>query len=640
MGAVSLDQNMFAPSCGMPVELIPTDAGAIYQKALLLTGQLRTRSASTSIFLECNPFATNVKAMKLRKHQAEMLQICDQIRAGVSRVRMIVASVTPGGGKSYLPVIAAARLIPTVADAICWVVPRHSLQVQAEKAFMDRNFRDFLGHHHTIRCATNEHNPCKGLSGYVTTYQALGFDRSRRLNEREFATKRYMLFLDEPHHIEVGSPTHEAIKPLVERAAIVIFASGTFERGDGQRIAFLPYQEMPGCAVLNLASLTRPDIALIEYNRRDALAEKAIIPLLFHLVDGRAEWIDGEGASRITDSIAEAGEDTGDALHTALNTEYAFELLERCLEDWQAHKLSNHRSKMLVVAANIKTAKRYLERLKELGVKAEIATSEDSKAAKQAIKRFKNHGKGATTDILVTVAMAYEGLDVPAATHIACLTHIRSTPWIEQMVTRAARVDSGSGALAYEHQFGYIYAPDDQLFQNCIANIEAEQQPFLKERQETARNGSGASSDEPGPSTADIIPLTSAPTRERAKDLNGKALEYDETQLIMDTMKKAGLCGISPIQFKQAIEIRQSHKPVSNTSSELSDMTPSEIEEKLRQAIESHNRQYERQNNMEHGTLNTQIMIQFGKSRNQMTIEELKRVWAWVQEKYPIKKLT
>lgn len=79
----------------------------------------------------CHKCNRDKGAMQLRKHQEEMLQICDQIKAGVSSVRIIIASVTPGGGKSLLPVIAAARLIPTVADAICWIAPRQSLQKQA-----------------------------------------------------------------------------------------------------------------------------------------------------------------------------------------------------------------------------------------------------------------------------------------------------------------------------------------------------------------------------------------------------------------------------------------------------------------------------------------------------------------------------
>lgn len=577
-------------------------------------------------------------AMHLRKHQLEMLQICDQIKAGVSSVKTIIASVTPGGGKSLLPVIAAARLIPTVADAICWIAPRQSLQKQAEEAFADGRYRNFLKHHCVIRAATNEYNPCRGLEGYVTTYQALNADRSTRINAQEFARKRYILFLDEVHHAELDRATHEAIQPLVDRAAILILASGTYERRSGKPIAFLPYQEVQGGVTLNLENLNQPDIAVIRYNRRDALVEKAIIPLHFQLWDGRAQWIDKEGESRTIESLAEAGDDTEDGLYTALNTQYAFELLGECLDHWKAHREINRRAKMLVVAANISSAERYLERLKDIGIMAAIATSADSKDAKKAIERFKAHGKDAV-DILVTVAMAYEGLDVPAVTHIACLTHIRSAPWIEQMVTRAARVDRGNGALDYDHQFGYIYAPDDRLFQECIASIKAEQEPFLKERQEKLRSESSSSGSEQKESKTfanAIIPLLSAATRERASGINGETIDYEETQRIRTAMESAGLPGISPIQFKRACEIYNSYQPISDIPAEFRDLTPSETEDKLRQYIEDRNRRYEFQNNIPSGTLNKKIKAQFGKSRQDMTIEELKRVWAWVQEKYPI----
>ncbi len=572
--------------------------------------------------------------MQLRKHQEEMLQICDQIKAGVSSARTIIASVTPGGGKSLLPVIAATRLIPTIADAICWVAPRQSLQEQAELAFIDAHWRRFLRHNRAIRSSTNEHNPCRGLDGYVTTYQALNADRGTGVNAKEFDTKRYILFLDEVHHVEEGSPTHEALQPLVDRAEVLILGSGTYERGDGKRIAFLPYKQYQGGLTLNLETLKDPNIPVIRYSRRDALVERAIIPLHFQLVDCRAEWIDKQGECRLMDSLAEAGDDTEDGLYTALNTEYAFELLHRCLDSWRTHKSYNQRSKMLVVAANIASAERYLERLRELAVPAAIATSKE-KEAKNAIKRFKFDTKDAV-DILVTVAMAYEGLDVPAVTHIACLTHIRSTPWIEQMVTRAARVDRGTKALLYEQQFGYIFAPDDQLFQDCIASIKAEQEPFIKEREERLRQESGGSDRvlEPIP-VASIIPLTSAATRERASGINGEVLDYEETKKILDVMSAVGLGG-SPIQFKMAMEILQSQQTTDETPLEPTNLTPSQLEEKIKTHIEKYNRRYEGQNKLPFKTLNTAIKRHFGKSRDHMTIEELKQVWAWIQATYPI----
>jgi type I site-specific restriction endonuclease len=39
--------------------------------------------------------------------------------------------------------------------------------------------------------------------------------------------------------------------------------------------------------------------------------------------------------------------------------------------------------------------------------------------------------------VLVTVAMAYEGMDCPEVSHVVALTHIRSRPWLEQMIARA-----------------------------------------------------------------------------------------------------------------------------------------------------------------------------------------------------------
>jgi superfamily II DNA or RNA helicase len=576
-------------------------------------------------------------AMQLRKHQADMLQICDQIKAGISDVRTIIASVTPGGGKSLLPVIAAARLIPTVADAICWIAPRDALRKQAEEAFASGRFRKLLNHNHQIRAATNDYNPCRGLSGYVTTYQALNADRGTRINAQEFATKRYILFLDEIHHAELDKATHEAIAELVEAAKVVIFASGTFERNNGKPVAFLPYKQVEGGFTLDLENLNDPKINVIKYTRRDALVEKSIIPLHFQFVDCRAEWVDREGESRTIDSLAEAGEDTGEGLYTALNTEYAFELLKRCLDEWQAYRQLNPRARMLVVAANIASAKRYLEWLhKMMNVVVDIATSDDKKDAKKAIERFKTHGINAV-HILVTVAMAYEGLDVPAVTHIACLTHIRSTPWIEQMVTRAARVDRDA-TLAYEHQFGFIYAPDDQLFQECIQSIQAEQEPFLREQQEQRResgnNGNGQS--EPRPPVNGIVPLTSAATRERASGINGETIDYEETQRIMTAMEKAGIGGLSPIQFKQAMALYQSSQPIGDTTSEFNTLIPSQIEFQLRKWIENHNRSYERREKLQHGTINKKTKTRFGKSRDDMTVEELKRVWGWVQTNYPI----
>src|SRR5829696_7198951 len=75
--------------------------------------------------------------------------------------------------------------------------------------------------------------------------------------------------------------------------------------------------------------------------------------------------------------------------------------------------------------------------------------------------------------ILVTVAMAYEGLDAPEVAVVAALTHIRSRPWLEQMIARATRVDPNAGT--YETQRALVFHPDDPLFAKFRQRIETEQ---------------------------------------------------------------------------------------------------------------------------------------------------------------------
>jgi superfamily II DNA or RNA helicase len=53
--------------------------------------------------------------------------------------------------------------------------------------------------------------------------------------------------LDEVHRLKEGKSWHRAIEPLFEAAAFVLMMSGTLTRGDGNRIAFLPYTEVPAC---------------------------------------------------------------------------------------------------------------------------------------------------------------------------------------------------------------------------------------------------------------------------------------------------------------------------------------------------------------------------------------------------------
>src|ERR687897_79717 len=121
----------------------------------------------------------------LRAHQQALAGLVAAMSRGeATGVTDILAAVTPGGGKSLLPVIAAARLIEAGhVERICWIVPRDSLRLQAEEAFADPAWRAALGHSVSVRAAENEPDPSRGLSGYITTYQAVAAAPELHLSE-------------------------------------------------------------------------------------------------------------------------------------------------------------------------------------------------------------------------------------------------------------------------------------------------------------------------------------------------------------------------------------------------------------------------------------------------------------------------
>jgi len=347
-----------------------------------------------------------------RSHQAATRALARAIALG-SRIRTIIESVTPGGGKSALPGILADELMPAIADRLLWVVPRDSLRGQGEADFPEWS-------RYRIRAAGNEGDPCRGTVGYVTTYQAIAADPARHLDTT--SRGRWIVFLDEPHHCVAGGSWHEALDEICDRSRLLILASGTLARGDGQAMAWLDYTTAGEVDLEETEAL-----AVVRYTRSQALRERAICPIHFQHLDGRAEWEDEEGCHREAATLA-GGDYAPAALFTALRTGYALELLDATVSDWLEHRQAVYeRGKLLVVAPNIALAGEYLEHLRRRGVSALIATSDDSPAAAEAIARFKGRALP-STDALVTVAMAYEGMSVHEVSHIACLTHIRSVP--------------------------------------------------------------------------------------------------------------------------------------------------------------------------------------------------------------------
>lgn len=526
----------------------------------------------------------------LRQHQADMISVADKIINGAP-IRNIIVKACPGAGKSSLPLIAGKLITAGLADGLCWICPRRSLQYQGEKNFVDPFFRKLFNHNLEIRVSTNEINPARGTNGFITTYQAIGAD-DRQTVLTEIKSKRYILVLDEYHHSEAddGSWT-KALYPIYEAAKYRVLMTGTLSRGDQKKIAFTPYKKESGGFIPDLKN--SEDTVIIEYTRKQALSEKAILPINIIFSDGVATWKTRSG--KIVESNISTDDDnkSGHALYTALKTEYAKELLTLAVSHWQEHKKTHQRSRLLVISAGIKHAKEYSAYLKGIGINTRIATSDDGPDALKAINEFKN----GHIDVLSTVNICYEGLDVPAITHIACLTNIRSSPWLEQALARAVRVDYQAGP--YETQQAYVFAPKDKLFLAVKEELEKEQLSILQ-----------------------LHNSTRSSAREKGEDGGGFRLEPAPS-------------GITPL-FSTLTGKKEILLGGNSPALNIPEMTSSEMETDLLGKIESHIRQFAYQNRYSPKRINSEVFQHFGKKRRQMTIPELERCLKHVQQTYPL----
>jgi superfamily II DNA or RNA helicase len=412
----------------------------------------------------------------------------------------------------------------------------------------------------------------------------------------DFDAHRYVLILDEPHHVEEGGAWEKALAPLVKRAALTVFMSGTLERGNRKKIAFLPYGDSMNGEIVDLSGAS--GAAAIQYPRSHALFDKAILPIHFELMDGTANWIGTDGKAYGT-RLSQAGKDTAEAVYTALKTEFALHLLDECCNHWLEYRQNHPRSKMLAVVANIDDAKRYVDHLKTRGIKAAIATSDDSALATKNINKFKEIDTKTAIGCLVTVAMAYEGLDVPPITHIACLTHIRSKPWIEQMIARATRFDAPAGD--WEEQMAYIYVPDDRLICNIIGRMQDEQLVAIKARLEEDELAERAERLLPDPSERrTITPVGSGALTRRWSRVG--AAEKSES-----------------------------------SGDDFEKRTPSQVEAELRERIQDYCKNVDALFfGRQWGETNKRVVKTFSQSRQHMPLEKLQRVLVWLEEYYPL----
>ena len=442
--------------------------------------------------------------MNLRSHQKSLQGILQDLQAA-DLPTDILCDVVPGGGKSMLPGLLCNRF---PEHRLAWFVPRISLARQAALGMLN----DFGLE---IRESGNDTNPSRGTRGFVATHAALTADPS--LWQQELSRHKYLLVIDELHHAKLTRSGE--VNSLARAVAtlpyyIRLCMTGTLETNDNSLIYNVPYAGTSRGYELDLATFCGD---VIRYDRISALREGAIVPVEFHYHDGPIKWEDQDGIQEFRLSDVEP-DDEAQAIWTALRTDLAEGLLANCIAHWKQFG-----NRLLVVTADQATAKTYHAKIKRQGISCGLAIT-DADNAHEDIELFRR----GEYECLVTCAMAYEGLDVPSITHIACLTHIRSSPWIEQMLARSWRSFNSKTKC-------WAFVPNDPRMNRVIEKIRQEQDSIVP----LGREGSGAESGTRAPSA--FIPISGEVMAVTAEMLDGGNIDDPILQQVSALCLQANL---------------------------------------------------------------------------------------------------
>ena len=352
-------------------------------------------------------------------------------------------------------------------------------------------------------------------------------------------------------------------------------------------------------------------VPVIKYSRSQGLADRALISANVHTFDGPTSWRHDQQNKSVQSLRQATDEDASAALMSALKTGIGKKILEEGMAHFIGWKEENPRAKCLVVCTSIEEAKKHQRTLTLSGFPSQIATSEDSKAADDALRDFRRLDH---CNVLVTVGMASEGMNVPAVDHVILLTRIRSVPWLAQCLARATRFDRHG--KPWDDQIAHIFCPDDLVLQEALKKMGMEQVVIIPEPTEPAGRASARSSPH-----SNVIPLSSEVAYRRSLDLDSQ--REIEAIRIEESLASVGVT-LTEEQVGQLLGQTELPKLLPTP------ITPAVEQRGLRKRIEQMVRELARHHGMEPKELNKIIKNEFGKSRRDMTVADLDAVVFWL----------
>ena len=482
-----------------------------------------------------------------RKHQTLFADELKRINAGLTPRNVTVMDILPGGGKSALPQMGTWRIDKGHVDAIIWVVPWKALKKQACDGFNGNSFNPIYAaidrDNEAPLIPKSDFSPksikIKPTRVVVASYAGVASNPGIYVDFME--KYRCDLYLDEVHHLCDGEPGEGedakgwsvAINSLAPLSKHLFAMGGTLD--NGQQIPFVQYQSDGEDRMYPISD--------ISYGFKNALEERAIIRIEPIRVNGYAEFSHKGQKHEVILEKARTIKESKQALRTCVVTgDFAQKMLATAAEHFINHqkflKQYDYSSKMLVVAPSTGEAdayKAFLEQKYGHEMRVAVAHTNVGKGGKphETIEDFKkadgfpHKNDRKLYECLVTVGMAYEGLDVPDISHLVALTFTRTKGWITQMIARSWRVDYRGVSKGYkwEVQSAFLFVPDDKLMNAIIEKLMSEQKDALRDQGPDTPGPDGPT---PPPPPSTFVPHTSdLENLSYATKTGEKMLEFD-----------------------------------------------------------------------------------------------------------------
>lgn len=368
--------------------------------------------------------------------------------------RDFLVVATPGAGKTVFALRCAhAAMMEGTVQRVVIVVPTEHLKEQWRKAA--------IGILRLQKEWGNGQGFAADYDGVVVTYQQVA--QSPEFH-RMFCSVPTFCIIDEIHHAGEAKSWGSGLQRAYENCVRRLLLSGTPFRTDNNPIPFVTY-EGSKC------------VADYTFGYGQALRESVCRPVLFPMLEARAEWISKNGVVSATFADDLCDRESSERLRTALapECESLRSMLNEADQQLTEIRAGEHRDAGgLVIAMD----KRHAAAIAGLLGGDVVTVGYEDPDASDKIKAFTQ----GSSRWIVAVRLISEGVDIPRLRVAVYATNVQTELFFRQAVGRLVRVLPN-----LEEQSAYFFIPKDPALVAFAQRIREERNHELREEIEAQR---------------------------------------------------------------------------------------------------------------------------------------------------------